>query len=332
MTRLASRWLAAVLRATRTIFVVALLGTMALWMSSRTGGGAAPTWRYVAATRSDAGTSKSIELWHRDLDAVLVERDQAGNVDEKRCVDGTLSEHWSTGRVVRQLVDREECFRSATNSLLGFTRTAQSAAFQFVGRRDGNGYGRTAYDSRDSTTPVKQIILDADTHLPLEARFQSGETWTWAYLRIVERNEAPPSPDQIASNLPTETYTDLTREQAAARLGLEVVPTELLGRQLHELFAYEPSERSSSVYAIWGSIENPDVSPEVSNQIQLVVTAQAPPSGELGFEDLGGMVVMRLREGESQVLISAPDKVSLAAALRALRPGVEPPALLSSDR
>lgn len=178
--------------------LVAVLGWTTMLIFEHTNTGAVRDWRYIAATRSDAIETRSIDLWYRNLEAVLIERNAGSMVVEKRCVDGRLAEIWPTGQVVRHLADRSQCFRFATDTLLGFKERALSPSYA-LSATDNAGDPGLAYDSVDPSSPIEQITLDPDSELPLRARFRSGEIWTWEYSRIADGGEAPPAarPDAV---------------------------------------------------------------------------------------------------------------------------------------
>ncbi len=310
------RGLAALLVAIAIVTIGALAGSHVAGSNS---------WQHIAAVRTAEQDDALIDLWLRDEEAVYVERRGSELVRDQRCMRGTLTEWAPTHRVVRELTDRQRCFELATDPLLGFVRTAQGPDFAPAGK-DGTDAAASVFEARDAAAHLQTIVIDTARGLPLRAELRSGEVWTWAYLPPV--GDGPPPPPKEPDR--TETYTELTPEAAAPRLGLPAVPTLVAGRPLLALFRYDSGApassdvgppRVTSTYAIWG--EESDL--EGTGQIQLVVTDRPPPPDALGIEELGGAIILRLEEGGRQVLVSAPDRATLELAIRALRPGLKLP-------
>lgn len=307
--------------------VAAALAALILASVAASGMIGTTSWQHVTAARTSGETKVLVDLWLRGQDAVYLERQGSDVLSDRRCIAGTLTEWWPTGRTVREIADRQRCFELATDPLLGFVRVAEGPDFVAAGEPEDGGATGAVFEARATGSHLQRVVVDPSRRLPLRAEFQNGEVSTWEYLAATI--DSPPPPPRGPER--TETYTDLTPAAAAPALGLSAVPMTVAGRPLLALFRYDsgapgPADsgppRVTSTYAVWG--EASDL--EGTGQIQLVVTDYPPPPDELGIEELGGgAVILRVEEGGRQVLISAPDRATLELAIRALRPGLELP-------
>lgn len=306
--------------------VIVALAILTIGSVAGTGITGPTSWQHLAAIRTAGQDRLFVDLWRLEDEAVYVERRGAEVARDERCIAGTLSQWSPTGRTVRELADRRRCYELATDALLGFVRLAQGSGFAPVDNAQGGSGSAAVFEALDAGSHLRTVVIDPIRQVPLRAEFRNGDVWTWEVLAVT--TGSPPSPPTEPRR--SETYTDLTPDAAAPELGLSAVPMTVAGKPLLALFRYDsgdpgPSDigppRVTSFYAIWG--EASDL--EGTSQIQLVVTDQPPPPDEVGIEELGGAIILRVEENGHQVLVSAPDRDTLELALRVLRPGLKLP-------
>lgn len=296
------------------LVVVAFVGVSVVWTGAVSG-----AWRHVTAVRTGTQDPVVIDLWYRGTEAVMVERQGERVVAEKRCLGGQSIEQWEHGRVVREAADAVRCFEVATDSVLGFVRVAQGSGFRRDGNREIGGVAAEVYRSETSTSEVISIAIDPVRKLPLQAEFQSGETWSWDYPEPDRSVPVPPEPAFTAQDAPSEIYRDLEGREAAAALKMANVPEAIAGLPLDAVFSYTPANGRTASYAVWRSEDD-------DREVQLVVSAMPGEVVGLGIEDLGGALTLALQEDGALVRITAPDRETLELAVSALRPAVELPA------
>lgn len=318
---------APLLRLSGVAAMLIAMATLSIGFVASTGSQGQTSWQHIAAVRSTGEARLLVDLWVRGEEAVYLERREGDVVRDQRCIAGTLTSWWPTGRVVRELADRRQCFELATDPLLGFVRAAQGPAFAPAEGPEGASDTTSVFEARDPGSDLRTVAVDSIRQVPLRVEFRNGAVSTWEYLAATDGGPPPP-PTEPAR---TETYTDLTPEAAAPELGLTVVPTRLAGRPLLALFRYDSGDpgssgigppRVTSTYAIWDEPNDLDG----AGQIQLVITDHPPPPDALGIEDNhDGVVRLRLEEDGRQFLLMAPDRATLELAIRVLRPGLKLP-------
>ncbi len=191
-----------------------------------------PSPHHIAAVRTAGEARLLVDLWLRGEEAVYLERQGPAVVSDRRCLAGTLSEWWPTGRVVRELADERRCYELATDALLGFVRAAQGPDFAPAGEPEAADATTSTFKARDASAHLRTVVVDRFRQMSLRAEFRNGDLWTWTYLAPAA-DSPPPPPDEPAR---TETYTDLTPEAAAPELGLVVVPMTVADRPLLAVF------------------------------------------------------------------------------------------------
>jgi hypothetical protein len=280
-------------------------------------------WRYTSATLTGTETPHLVELWVRDRDGAVVNRESRDGrvVFEARCQDGVLATYdFVAGFVVSRGddVDVEVCSNIAGGKILQARRALAKGWFGNPRREMYQGAEATRYTYQPEGF---EVVLDAKTLLPLEEG-KAGDAahplmrWTYSAVRVLVA-EAPPLSAQAGKGWGFDRYTKVSPQRAAEAIMMvdraaTELPRTLAGLPLAKSYQFQSNHlREPSTYAIWS---------DGKSEIQAIHSSAPLWSISAGVSSIEDAFEYQNYQGTGHLKIHASDMATLKVAIEALRP------------
>lgn len=302
-------------RPPRRIVTAAVIGLFALIGAGSWGALSYDGWRTVAGFRSSEGERVDFELRYRGDDAILVESRAGAPVRRAACESSVFDEQFYSppSAIRRNPGSAAECFRLATDALLGFGRLRDNPALTSVGQTSVDGRSADMLKGA-SDAPWSELILDHATSLPLSATSFDDIVVEWHYSAMDIPSDAAAATG-FAPASPNEEYVDLSGADIARSLGVSSLPETLGGLRYQTGFSYLGGRMTGPrTYAIW--------SDTTGKQIQVIAGTDPVAGFEPVIERTPATISLTVSEGKSSLQIIATDDGLLREAVSRFRPAL----------
>jgi hypothetical protein len=292
----------------RAAGLVAILSLVVL--GGAVAGGSPGGWGYASGARSDNESTSGFELWWQPGAAVLREFEAGHLVAERRC-DGTTYvslDHQARSVVRRSALGAAECLAFATGNATDAALMASTGGLIRGAPQLHRGRPAIVFTVALPGAPLREVVGDPESGLPLEIRRADGSTSRWSYTEIGTRVSAPAA--TIPEGWYTETYRTLTAAEAGARINRLVLPGRIGAFVWDSAFEYETGDAGPTTYAIW---RHPG-----GSELQVVRGVGEVEPAERGAAELGEVAQLTLQRGAEYVRILAPDRRTIETARLAL--------------
>jgi hypothetical protein len=270
-------------------------------------------WRTVAGFRASEGERVDFELRYRGFDAVLVESRAGALVRRAACESSVFDEQFydPASAVRRQIASASECFRLATDMLLGFDQLRTNPALTLVGQVTVDGRSADVLKG-ESNAPWSELVLDHATGLPVSVTSFDDAVVEWHYSEMDVPSDGAAA-TSVPPSSPDEEYVDLSIAEVASALGVSSVPETLGGLRYETGFSYLGGRMTEPrTYAIW--------SDATGRQVQVIVSADPITNLEPVIERTPATISLTVSEGKSSLQIIATDDGLLREAVSRFRP------------
>ena len=273
-------------------------------------GGAPGGWQYASGARSDNESTIGFELWWQPGAAVLREIGAGDLLSERRC-DGTtyVSLDHQAQSVVRRLgLGGAECLALATGHATDAALMAGSGGLTRAAPQQRRGRPAMVFTVAPPGAPLREVVGDPESGLPLEITRADGGTTRWSYTEIGSR--VSPLPATVPADWYTETSRAVTAAEAGERINGGVLPGRIGAFAWDSAFEHETGDAGPTTYAIW---RHPG-----GWELQVVRGVGEVEPAERGAAELGEVVQLTLQLDAEYVGILAPDRRTVEAVRLAL--------------